>query len=95
MLGVESFEIKFKKKEYVKDTPALIFNLELLPFIKINDAKIFYNKIKESIMKIFSKNFMITSTKRGYQMMKILIPDLILNNGFIMVNLTLKVQGSI
>ena len=40
-------KLNLRKKEFVKDTRALIFNLELLPFMEINNARIFYNKIKE------------------------------------------------
>ena len=35
-----------RKKEYVINIRALIFNLEIIPFLTLNNAKTFYTKIK-------------------------------------------------
>ena len=42
----KALALGLRKKNYVETTRVLIFNLEILPFKEEEDAKYFYNKIK-------------------------------------------------
>ena len=37
-----------RNKKYIRDTKSILFNLELLSFINLKDARIFYKKIKDN-----------------------------------------------
>ena len=36
-----------RKKKYIRDTNIILFNLELLPFMNLKEARIFYKTIKD------------------------------------------------
>lgn len=46
----KAIKLGLKKKEYIKNTQTILFNLEILPFFGYSKAIQFYKKLKENIM---------------------------------------------
>ena len=63
----KAIKLGLKKKEYIKDTQTILFNLEIVPFMNYETACKFYKKIKniyndrneyEEFFKYFEKNWL-------------------------------------
>ena len=51
MLVEKANSLGLRKKNYIKETKVMIFNLELIPFMDLESARNFYNLVIEKFPK--------------------------------------------
>ena len=87
--------LSLRKRKYINDTKLMLFNMELLCFMKLEDARNYYKLILDKILKITNLIILLNILKNnGFQNLNLIQLNMILVYGAIMVNLISEKQKS-